>query len=347
MGRPERKMIDIKVGRSPSIFGNQCWSVPNVGAYAEGTKMVPADELLGRSQKEQTTPPLLSVNLFGDAMIDVWIECEKTRLSAEGPHLIGKVSRKQNFPGGALNVEANLESLGVHCVHTVTRVGEPQYWEPVKTRVLIDGQVMFRYDSNDEMKPVALEEALDGWNPKLPTVIVDYGEGSISYELARILVDNTQAPLFIHVKGDPRKYSVAAPNTPTVTPIFPKVFFCNEKEWVQERHGYDIELLGSCIDARVIVTKGRKGYEYNAFGQSAAIRGPSLADPNKIRHVCGAGDSFMAGFIAGWLRNDASVLRALDYASAAAASAIEQPYTAVADLNDVASHLFSIKEPTA
>ena len=281
------------------------------------------------SRGKQTIPPPLSVNLFGDGMTDVWIECEKLKLSAEGPHVIGKVKATHQFPGGACNVQVNLESLGVTC--TYAKGGDPvhksQWSYPSKARIVVDDQILLRVDEPDELKPIPLGEALDGWNPKLPTVLVDYGKGSISDKLAKTLLYDSEGPLFIHVKGDPSKYTGGYLNSC----VF---FFCNGQEWKQWKRLYG---EGSPRFWHIIVTLGSQGYKYltpnSARDDGEVIRGPSLANPDKIRHVCGAGDSFMAGFIAGWLRH-ADVPLSLDYASIAAASAIEQPYTAVADPND-------------
>jgi len=53
------------------------------------------------------------ITVFGDVMLDTYVDCVPTRVSPEAPVLICKKEAERYCPGGAANVAANIKGLGL------------------------------------------------------------------------------------------------------------------------------------------------------------------------------------------------------------------------------------------
>jgi D-beta-D-heptose 7-phosphate kinase / D-beta-D-heptose 1-phosphate adenosyltransferase len=147
--------------------------------------------------------------VVGDAMLDVYLEGESTRLSAEAPVPIVAVSARGDLPGGAANTAANVRALGA-TVTLASVVGddreaglvrdalagrdvsadgvvtEPGRVTHVKSRVLSGAQMLVRFDqgstgavtSDSEETLIAL--LADAWSGCDAVVVSDYGYGVVT-----------------------------------------------------------------------------------------------------------------------------------------------------------------------
>ena len=89
---------------------------------------------------------MVKVLVIGDEMIDRYVHFEKVRDCSEGPWPIVAQTRVTEQPGGAGAVAAMCESLGAE-VRLIGR--EAGHDVPVKTRYLIDGEIIARLDEEE------------------------------------------------------------------------------------------------------------------------------------------------------------------------------------------------------
>lgn len=260
--------------------------------------------------------------VLGDALEDVFYVCDKpTRFSAEVDIPIHDVKEVKLFPGGAANIVRNLENLGFECEFLYgvnANIGIPQ-----KCRVFANNQQVARFDLNDRVDPI-WKEFLD---PHLThsykaVVVADYGKGSIDRLVRENVINYCQkfvCPLFINTKDSPMLWWTM-PNSSTTA-------FCNYKEWSQFEEQYNVM-------HNVVRTEGAEGVSLMSKGQLIKHL-PALA-PRCI-DVNGAGDVFMATYIARSIGTNLVAEHkpsALQFASVAAAVAIQRPYTSYIEFQE-------------
>ena len=161
--------------------------------------------MTGKFKEILDTLPRLRLAVIGDLMVDrfLWGRCE--RISPEAPVPVVRLERETLKLGGAANVAANLQSLGVRAAlvgicgedataDTLRRlVGEldlatdglvvlPDRPTTVKTRIIAQNQQVVRADMEDD-RPLRSREAaeviarLRQLGPFDGIVISDYGKG--------------------------------------------------------------------------------------------------------------------------------------------------------------------------
>ena len=204
------------------------------------------------------------VLLIGDSCIDEYIYGSATRLSPEAPVPIFVPKFKQIKSGMAANVDANFSSLNVDTVKVFGK-------DSKKTRLIdIDSnQQLLRIDEDVMSEPVnanyLMREDFDA------IVFSDYNKGSIDYELIEDMRKKYDCPIFI----DTKKTDLVR-----FQGCFVKI---NNKDFMAAKT-YNDDL---------IVTNGSKGVTYKNKNYSA--RQVEVAD------VCGAGDTFLASLVFGYL----------------------------------------------
>ena len=249
------------------------------------------------------------VLVVGDAMVDRYHTGTARRLSPEAPIPVVKIVRTFDLPGGAGNVKANLESLGCE---VVLEGGEGT---PVKNRLMVGDQQIARWDEEDQVQPAKLAYYIDTKDTNIlridAVVVADYAKGAVVLsDLRRLHQSHPTIPFFIDTKRSPREFEG-----------IPATFFPNNVEYEQFRDVY-VSL------PNVVWKKGSKGMtEYG---------------PNSVRNVCarkvtvrsvnGAGDTVLAAYVYATLCAPADPL---EFANAAAALAVAQPYTSTVTVRGV------------
>lgn len=248
-----------------------------------------------------TSGPVLVV---GDGMIDRYWLGETSTISAEVPVPIVKIREVLNLPGGANNVVAGLEALGVEVEAAVSQ-------GPVKNRLMVGDHQLARWDENDVCEEVG--GWLDFWSARLfedirpvAVVVADYGKGAVTPQAVRRLAD-MKLPAFV----DTKRPSLYVGEFDEIT------FFPNEVEF--KAHSV---LYGGLV----VRKEGPRGISYNGYHVPARAR--------FVRSVNGAGDTVLAAWVAKWLEGG-DPKECLEFAADAAALAVERPYTSVVTREEI------------
>jgi bifunctional ADP-heptose synthase (sugar kinase/adenylyltransferase) len=270
------------------------------------------------------------VAVFGDRMTDFYYLGKSDKLSAEVPIPVVKVFDRLSFPGGAGNVVANLKALGVEVIDTTRKWESSAKYDyyPVKNRLMVGDHQVARWDEWDSCEP---------WDGKvLPEVdaivVADYGKGAITADIiAKIKAFG--GPIFVDTKGDPSVWSGVA------TAIFPNI-----KESTQFKEAYQQ------FDGLVVEKLGPLGI--SIYNKTQICQSPSQA--RFIRSVNGAGDSVIAAFVYKYLVDKPNHQQwpiydvegnfwqnCLDFANAAAAIAVEHPWTYAPTIKEVEERYYA------
>ena len=240
----------------------------------------------------------MKVLLLGDSCEDEYIYGRCTRLSPEAPVPVLDYAKIQTKPGMAANVCLNLQSFDID----ITFLTNPE--KIVKTRFIDEksNQHILRVDNEERVKPLLVPVSTDSFDA---VVISDYNKGYLSEEKIFEIVDNTSCPVFI----DSKKSVLPNKNN-----CFIKI---NDVEY-EKLDDYNIENL--------IVTKGSKGCIYNNTLYPA--------EKVKVYDVVGAGDTFLAGLVYGYIKYG-NIDQALMLGNRSAAISVQQPGTYVLTENDI------------
>lgn len=202
--------------------------------------------------------------LLGDNCVDVYQYGTVDRISPEAPIPVFKLAHKEQRPGMAANVAANLVRLGCNVNFTQ---GAPS----TKTR-LIDirsKQQIVRIDDDVQATPIELVGQIGSCDA---IVISDYNKGTITYELIEQIRAEYDGPIFI----DTKKTDLAR-----LEGCFVKI---NQLE----------HSLSTSSCSTMIITLGSKG----AFYQGNIYPAPEI----EVTDVTGAGDTFLAALVYQYLK---------------------------------------------
>jgi bifunctional ADP-heptose synthase (sugar kinase/adenylyltransferase) len=206
----------------------------------------------------------LKIVLIGDNCIDEYQYGTVDRLSPEAPVPVFKNQHLETKPGMAANVQANLEALGCR---VTAYLGIPS----VKTR-LIDSrsnQHIVRIDLDRDNDPLVIAD-LDLSNYDA-VVISDYNKGFVTYELVEQIIAMSSIPVFV----DTKKIDLARFQGAIVK--------INSSENSSAR----------TFPTELIVTMGKHGAQYQGRHYPAV--------DIDVVDVCGAGDTFLAALVYGYL----------------------------------------------
>lgn len=274
----------------------------------------------------------LKVLVFGDYMVDKYINGSVSRISPEAPVPVIEVKSQMQKLGGAGNVINNIISLGANvkvlgCVgndeagnfiinYFINDKANISYLKKynqistiIKTRVVSKNQQFLRID--EENKEKLLEEYYNYTKDNLEEIfedidviiISDYAKGSVTKEMAQLLIkkaNDKNIPVIVDPKGkDYSKYAGATICTPNVKELCDIV---NQKIDTEEdilKYGY-----GVCNDNDIkylCLTRSEKGISLiNKEHQKFDF--PAIA--KDVIDVSGAGDTVVATM---------SLLLALDF----------------------------------
>ncbi len=238
--------------------------------------------------------------LIGDSCIDKYVYGEVTRLNPEAPVPVLNYKRTETRQGMAWNVYNNLCSFGIQ-VYMLTNEEKI-----VKTRYIEEksNQQILRVDEEVEVKPLSYELPTDDYDAM---VISDYNKGFITKEILFHLAFWFDGPIFI----DSKKTELPADCFIKLNDIETKKLDVKEYPWL-------------------ITTKGSSGAIYKGKLY------PGVKVP--VFDVAGAGDTFLAGLVYGYLRYG-GIEKAIPLANKSAAIAVSNPGTYVLTQQDIAELL--------
>ena len=297
------------------------------------------------------------VLVIGDCIADVYHECTFKKMCPDDPTVEAIVRShygKSVHAGGAANVALNIAALVPDAIvdliglvpyeikpvietvgngHISTKFASLSYGPTnVKERFIVKGVTKLRVDSpigygSDHIVEINLVAYLRDHRPDL-IVLSDYDHGAIGAGVIRqllpyrdrLLVDTKMTDLSVFGSGGDRT----------------KLLKINNAEW-------SAALLVDPAPERffeaMIVTKGKNGADIRIHSELPNGRG-SMTHWSSVYavdvptvDVCGCGDTFLAGVAASLLDVDDPFIAAA-FASAAAATVVTQPRTAIANLNE-------------
>ena len=237
----------------------------------------------------------MKILLIGDSCIDKYVYGDARRLSPEAPVPVLNYIRTTKTEGMAWNVFNNLNAFGAE-VDMIT-----QEEEIVKTRYIDkkSNQQILRVDEEYEVEELKFEKPENNYDA---LVISDYDKGFITQEKLFEIVYSFQGPVFVDTKKQEIPHG-----------CFTKV---NDIEY---------ENLKTPTD-RLIITRGGKGAEYQG----------KLYPAEKVNvfDVAGAGDTFLAALVVGYIQTK-SMDTAIPFANKAAAVAVSHTGTYVLTKEDI------------
>ena len=242
----------------------------------------------------------MKILLIGDSCIDKYVYGDAKRLSPEAPVPVLNYIRTTKTEGMAWNVFNNLKAFGIE-VDMIT-----QEERIVKTRFIDkkSNQQILRVDEEYEVEELKFEKPEDNYDA---LVISDYNKGFITQEKLFEIVYSFQGPVFVDTKKQEIPHG-----------CFTKV---NDIEY---------ENLKTPTD-NLIITRGGKGAEYQG----------KLYPAEKVNvfDVAGAGDTFLAALVVGYIQTK-SIETAIPLANKAAAIAVSHAGTYVLTKEDIDEILY-------
>jgi D-beta-D-heptose 7-phosphate kinase / D-beta-D-heptose 1-phosphate adenosyltransferase len=288
------------------------------------------------------------VFVAGDALLDVYLEGDVSRVSPEAPVPVLLETGSRRVLGGAANVAANVAALGGRAT-LAARVGddpegddlralcaergidtalvcEPGLPTPRKTRVVAAGfHQLARLDRErtDPLASDAQQRVLDAfatWDGGA-LVLADYAKGALPEPLTRRLVAAARRRA-IPVVADPKAADLSRYAGATV--IKPNR---GEAQSAAQGHGGDL------LDA-VLRASGAENVVLSLSAEGVAVRGAAVdgtverrSEALEVADVSGAGDTMVAVLAMG-LAAGLELTRAVELANAAAGAVCGKPGTA-------------------
>ena len=241
----------------------------------------------------------MKVLLLGDSCEDEYIYGRCNRLSPEAPVPVLDYAKIKTTSGMAGNVCLNLQSFGLDITFLTNNE------QLVKTRFIDEksNQQILRVDNEEKIRPLLIPVSTNGFDA---VVISDYNKGYLSTEKIFEIVESSSCPVFI----DSKKSIL-----PNKSNCFVKI---NDKEFGNMDQRYPIDNL--------IVTKGSEGCIYNNTLYPA--------EKVKVFDVVGAGDTFLAALVFGYLKHG-DINKAIMLGNRAAAIAVQHTGTYVLSQTDI------------
>lgn len=249
--------------------------------------------------------------VIGEFIKDEFIYCSSDRLSPEACCPVIKEIFREKNDGGAANVVSNLKSLGCDKILFVHQDNEI-----IKTRYVhkSSGQHIARLDKESPCKPLSLESLIQSISsskcsePIDMVVISDYCKGFITESLIHDIRKKFSCKIIIDTKkkaGNWIKYV-----------DFIKI---NKKEFDENFLPYDLGKQVSTLlkKTNLFVTLGERGVYH--FNTDSTIKTKEV----EANCVSGAGDSYLAGFVAEYLRC-ANINKSLSFANQVASIAVSK-----------------------
>lgn len=261
----------------------------------------------------------ITVLVFGDYMVDRYINGKVNRISPEAPVPVIEVTNEFQKLGGAGNVINNIISLGGN-VRALGCIGKDnagdfiikyfddkkidisyfkQFYEIstiIKTRIVSKSQQFLRIDEEKKENLLKIyvdyvKENIDSiFNGINSLVISDYGKGNVTEEISQLLINEANVrkiPVIIDPKGKKyEKYKNATICTPNTKELSDVVNANLETEEAIKKYGY--ELLKNLNLKYLVITRSEKGI---SVIDQKGNKSDYPAQAKEVIDVSGAGDT--------------------------------------------------------
>lgn len=247
------------------------------------------------------------VLIIGDSCIDVFRYGNCDRLCPEAPVPVFQQTEIKTNAGMASNVYNNLLGIGIECDIITNEI------RPTKTRYIdeISNQMLLRVDINDRIEPID-DEILNNidYDSYVAIIISDYNKGYLDIHDIMHISDNHPL-VFLDTKKELGGWCDDI-----------KYIKINEKE-ADKNHDY----LTNYYRNNLIITSGSKGarLRFERF---------PIVEEHPIRDLSGAGDTFLAALVAGFIE-DNDIRSAIRFANRCASWVVSQKGVVVVDLNKI------------
>lgn len=263
------------------------------------------------------------VVVFGDYMVDEYLQGAVSRISPEAPVPVVKVLERNQRLGGAGNVVLNLMALGAkpfavtcfgndaagqwlmdcleqHHVDTAGIFRSSELTTSIKTRVTAQNQQLLRYDQESIRN--ASKAFIDFINDKhelifqdaCAVIISDYGKGVVTDDTAQLMIrwaKEHRIPVVVDPKGsDYKKYRGADACTPNMKELELAVGRKIDSEDDISEAGK--ELYRTCGILHTLATRSEKGMSLIDGATGEKWDYPALA--KEVTDVTGAGDTVIS-----------------------------------------------------
>jgi len=245
------------------------------------------------------------VLVIGDNCLDVFQYGTCDRICPEAPVPVFKPTRQTNNKGMAYNVKKNLDALGVDC----DIISNDLY--PIKIRYVDEtsNQMLIRVDDNDDIiENIIYEKLLTIDYSKYDAIIIsDYNKGFLTEDDIDYIAG--KHPLtFLDTKKQIKSW---------VRNI--KFIKINEKE-LKNNDFY----LNRQYEGDLIVTRGNEGATHHDTSYP-------IVENHPILDLSGAGDTFLAGLVAEYLKSN-DIRSAIKFANKCASWVVTQKGVVTVDL---------------
>ncbi len=263
------------------------------------------------------------VLVIGDAMTDVYWSGTASRLSPEAPVPVVSVKGTEMRPGGAANVAANIEAMGVQ-VERIFGGGE----RILKMRVFAGQQHVARIDFDHPQTPILPDAAFTEAVARCGIVVmVDYGKGALA-GIQALIQAAAGKPVLIDPKGhDYARYRGATLLKPNAEEMRALVGGWTSKEELDFKVR---QLLATSGIKSILLTQGADGM--TLYSSKAAHH--QAAENKSPVDVSGAGEAVLAAFAA-CMAKGLPIIDAMPYAAKAAGIACSRQGTTVCTEEEV------------
>ncbi len=249
----------------------------------------------------------MKVLIIGDSCQDMFQYGTCKRLCPEAPVPVFTSTYVVGNGGMAINVAENLKGLGFDCDIITNDI------RPVKTRYIdeVSNQMLLRVDMKDNIQQIEKErlENID-WKKYDCVIISDYNKGFLSEDDIEY-ISNMHNLVFMDTK---KKIDIWANNIEFIK--------LNNKEFYENS-----EYLTKYYEGELVVTLGKDGarHWFNFY---------PIKDNHDVRDLSGAGDTFLAAFVADYLKNN-DICTAIDFANKCASWVVTQKGVVVVDIKKI------------
>ena len=242
------------------------------------------------------------VLVIGDGCKDVFQYGKCERLSPEAPVPVFKPLRSKSNGGMAMNVYNNLIALGVDCdVITDSGITKTRYVDETSNQMLL------RVDENDNLDSIIFDDLVKiNLNQYDAIVISDYNKGFLSKDDIEYIA-NHHSLTFLDTKKKIGSWAFGI-----------KVIKINKKEFDE-----NADFLLKEYNGDLVVTLGKEGAMHWMNKYPIEFEHP-------VRDLTGAGDTFLAGLVVGFLEKN-NIEDAIIFANKCAAWAVTQKGVAIVD----------------
>ena len=267
----------------------------------------------------------LNILVFGDVMLDRYVNGEVSRISPEAPVPVIRIREEKSVPGGAANVALNLASLGAS-VETVGWFGKDEQGDQLveilskrkievdsrcrfssaptisKSRITSSNQQICRVDreSNAESYSLGLDQfgslLLEKAGNADAVIISDYGKGFVTNEALELLKGSAR---FLAVDPKPsRPIDYACPDllTPNRFEALEMVGMSRESHVSFPRDEVIEKIFEHFSPKMLAVTLGSEGM---LLAEKGKVKSLIPTSAREVFDVSGAGDTVIASLTLG------------------------------------------------